>query len=207
MKFEIVKNYKKESSFEAEIIVGKKEKYSEFGFKCENEETLFLPERKKFIIAIDSLNEENIKIASAKIAKTLKEKTECFKIRAPKTKNMDILENFVEGFILGDYEFDKYKTKKAKHLKKVIISGDEKVLKEAVRVAEIRAESINLTRDIVNSMPDEVYPEVMADYAKKIAKENGYECNIMMKNILKKRDMELFMQWQKHQLMHQGLSI
>ena len=192
MKFEIVKNYKKESSFEAEIIVGKKDKYKEFGFKCESEETLFLPERKKFIIAIDKLNEENIKIATAKITKTLKEKTDCFKIRAPKTKNMDILENFIEGFILGDYEFDKYKNKKAKHLKKIIISGDEKFLKEAIRVATIRAESINLTRDIVNSMPDEVYPEVMAEYAKKIAKENGYECKIYDEKYLKKEGYNAF---------------
>jgi leucyl aminopeptidase len=192
MKFEIVKSYKKENSFEAEIIVGKTDRYSEFGFKCENEETLFLPERKKFIVAIDKLDEENIKIASAKIAKTLKEKTECFKVRAPKTKNIDILENFIEGFILGDYEFDKYKSKKAKHLKKVIISGDEEFLKEALKVAEIRAESINLTRDIVNSMPDEVYPEIMADYAIKIAKENGYKCNIFDEKYLKKEGYGAF---------------
>ena len=110
MKFELVK--KINSEWSAEIIVGKSDKYKKYGFKCENEETLLLIESKKFIIAIDELNEENIKIATAKIAKTLKEKTECFGIKTPKTKNMDILENFVEGFILGDYEFDKYKSKK-----------------------------------------------------------------------------------------------
>ena len=58
MKFEI-KNYKKENSWEAEIIVGKKDKYKEFGFKSENEETLLLVESQKFIIAIDKLDEEN----------------------------------------------------------------------------------------------------------------------------------------------------
>ena len=149
-------------------------------------------ERKRFIIAIDKLDEENIKIASAKIAKTLKEKTECIKIKAPKTKNIDILENFIEGFILGDYEFDKYKSKKAKHLKKIIISGDEKLLKTAIRVGSIRAKAINFTRDIVNSMPDEVYPEVMANIAKQIAKENGYECNIYDEKYLQKEGYGAF---------------
>ncbi len=191
MEFEI-SSYKKEDSWEAEIIIGKKDKYKEFGFKCENEETLLLLERKKFIIAIDKLDEENIKIASAKIAKTLKEKTECFKIRAPKTRNIDILENFIEGFILGDYEFDKYKSKKAKHLKKVIISGNEELLQTAIRVATIRAKAINFTRDIVNSMPDEIYPVVMADIAKKVAKENGYECNIYDEKYLKKEGYGAF---------------
>jgi len=189
MKFELVK--KINSEWLAEIIVGKSDKYKKYGFKCENEETLLLIESKKFIIAIDELNEENIKIATAKIAKTLKEKTEYFGIKTPKTKNMDILENFVEGFILGDYEFDKYKSKKTKHIKKIEIIGNE-LLKDAIRVAQIRAESICLTRDIVNSMPDEVYPEVMAEYAKKIAKENGYDCKIYDEKYLKKEGYGAF---------------
>ncbi len=189
MKIELVNKTK--TDWIAEIIVGKSDKYKKYDFKCENEETLLLVESKKFIIAIDSLNEENIKIATAKISKTLKEKTDCFGIKAPKTKNMDILENFVEGFILGDYEFDKYKTKKAKYLKKIEIAGSD-ILKDAIRVAEIRAKSINLTRDIVNSMPDEVYPAVMADYAKNIAKENGYECKIYDEKFLKKEGYNAF---------------
>ncbi len=189
MKFELVNKLK--TDWIAEIIVGKNDKYKKYDFKCENEETLLLVESKKFIIAIEALNEENIKIASAKIAKTLKEKTDSFGIKAPKTKNMDILENFIEGFILGDYEFDKYKSKKAKHIKKIEIVGNE-LLKDAIRVAEIRAESINLTRDIVNSMPDEVYPEVMAEYAKNIAKENGYECKIYDEKYLKKEGYNAF---------------
>jgi len=190
MKFELVKKLDTKNWI-AEIIVGKSDKYKKYDFKCENEETLLLLESKKFVIAIDSLNEENIKIATAKIAKTLKEKTDSFGIKAPKKKNMDILENFIEGFILGDYEFDKYKSKKAKHLKKIEILGNE-LLKDAIRVGEIRAESICLTRDIVNSMPDEVYPETMAKYAKNIAKENGYDCKIYDEKYLKKEGYGAF---------------
>jgi len=109
-----------------------------------------------------------------------------------KTEDIDILENFVEGFILGDYSFDKYKSKKSKHIKKIEIMGDEKLLKDVIKVAKIRANAVNYTRDLVNSMPDEIYPEVMADYAKKIAKENGYECKIYDEKYLKKEGYGAF---------------
>lgn len=190
MKFEI-KNKLDTKNWVAEIVTKKTSKYDKFGFKCEDGESLLLLENKKFVIFVEHTNEESIKIATAKIAKTLKEKTQSFAIRAPKSKNMDILENFVAGFILGDYEFDKYKTKKAKHLTKIEIVGNDKI-KDAIKIAEIRANGICFARDIVNSMPDEVYPEVMAEYAKKLAKENGYECNIYDEKYLQKEGYGAF---------------
>ena len=191
MKIEIVKELNKKNWI-AEIVIGKSDKYKEFGFKSENEETLLLIESKKFIIAIDKLDEENIKIATAKIAKTLKEKTDSFGIKVIKSKNSDILENFFEGFILGDYSFDKYKSDKSKHIKKIEICGDEKNLKDIIRKAQIKASSVNFTRDLVNSMPDEIYPAVMANYAEQIAKENGYECKIYDEKYLKKEGYNAF---------------
>jgi leucyl aminopeptidase len=191
MKFEIVKKLNKKDWI-AEIIIGKSNKYKKFGFKSENEETLFLVESKKFIIAIDKLNEENIKIATAKITKTLKEKTDSFGIKLIKSKNSDILENFFEGLILGDYSFDKYKSKKSKHIKKIKICGDKRKLKEIIRKVKIKTASINFTRDLVNSMPDEIYPEIMVNYAKQIAKENGYECKIYDEKYLKKEGYNAF---------------
>ena len=191
MRLEITKELNKQNWI-AEIIVGKSDKYKKYGFKGENEESLLLVESKRFVIAIEKLDEESIKIATAKIVKTLKEKTDSFGIKVVKTEDIDILENFVEGFILGDYSFDKYKSKKSKHIKKIEIMGDEKLLKDVIKVAKIRANAVNYTRDLVNSMPDEIYPEVMADYAKKIAKENGYECKIYDEKYLKKEGYGAF---------------
>ena len=191
MRLEIRKELNKQNWI-SEIIVGKTDKYKKYGFNSENEETLLLIESKRFVIAIEKLDEESIKIATAKIVKTLKEKTDSFGIKVVKTEDIDILENFVEGFILGDYSFDKYKSKKSKHIKKIEIVGDEKLLKDVIKVAKIRANAVNYTRDLVNSMPDEIYPEVMADYAKKIAKENGYECKIYDEKYLKKEGYGAF---------------
>jgi leucyl aminopeptidase len=190
MQFKIVKKLNKKGWI-AKIVVGKTDKYKKYGFKSENEETLLLVESKRFIISIDKLDEESIKIATAKISKTLKEKTSSFGIEVIDTENRDILINFIEGLILGNYQFDKYKSKKSKHIIKVEILAD-KSLKNLIDIAKIRAESVNFTRDIINSMPDEIYPEVMAEYARLIAREYGYECNIYDDKYLKEHGYEAF---------------
>jgi leucyl aminopeptidase len=41
-------------------------------------------------------------------------------------------------------------------------------------------------------MPDEIYPEIMVNYAKQIAKENGYECKIYDEKYLKKEGYNAF---------------
>ena len=110
MQFKIVKKLNKKGWI-AKIVVGKTDKYKKYGFKSENEETLLLVESKRFIISIDKLDEESIKIATAKISKTLKEKTSSFGIEVIDTENRDILINFIEGLILGNYQFDKYKSR------------------------------------------------------------------------------------------------
>ncbi|NPA55298.1 MAG: leucyl aminopeptidase [Epsilonproteobacteria bacterium] len=174
-----------------EVVVGKTNKYDKYNFKCENEELLVLIESRKVVVAIDKLDCDNAKIAAYKITKAIKKYADSFGVKLPKTKNKDIIQNFIEGLILGDYEFDKYKSTKANHIKKVEIASSIKI-SDIIHKAQITAQSICFTRDIVNSMPDEIYPAVMAQYAKKIAKENGYECKIYDEKYLKKEGYNAF---------------
>jgi leucyl aminopeptidase len=105
----------------------------------------------------------------------------------------------VEGFILGAYTFEQYKSKKVKSkIKHISISLDEyngQLLdidhaSLAIHKAQIVADATNFTRNIVNTTPDDCYPGVMAEIAESMANENGLECNILKPRELKKQKMK-----------------
>ena len=171
-------NIGKKEGWTAEVVRESK-RYEKFGFEGKNLETLMLVESKKFVICVENFETETLKTAGAKITKSLKEKTDSLNVRLPKTKN---LLPFIEGLILGDYEFDKYKTEKAKHIEEVNLIG--KIEEEIIEEAQIRAEAVKFTRDIINSIPDEITPPKLASIAQEIAKENRLGCKIYDENYL-----------------------
>ncbi len=163
----------------AEIVINGSKKFEEYGFEGKDGEVLVLLDRKRVYVGIDELNSENLKTATAKIIKALKNyKFESVEITPPNTKDKDLLLSFFEGFILGDYEFDKYKSQKAKHPVKTIAINSKRDFDEIIKEAEIRANTINFVRDIINSMPDEITPAKLAAIAEDVAKENNLECKI-----------------------------
>ena len=169
----------------AEIIVNGAKKLQEYGFEGKDGDVLVLPEKKRVYVGVESINAENIKTATALIIKSLKKyKFESVEITPPNTKNEDILIAFFEGFILGDYEFDKYKSKKANHPIKKIAINSKRDFEEVINEAKIRANAVCFVRDIVNSMPDEITPAKLASIAEEVAKENKLECIIHDENYL-----------------------
>ncbi|WP_456479103.1 leucyl aminopeptidase [Nautilia sp.] len=169
----------------AEIVINGAKKFEEYGFEGKDGEVLVLPEKKRIYVGIESLNPENIKTATAAIIKSLKKyKFESVEITPPNTKNEDVLVAFFEGFMLGDYEFDKYKSKKAKHPVKKIAINSKRDFDEIIKEAEVRAEAVNFVRDIINSVPDELTPAKLASIAEDVAKTNKLECNIYDENYL-----------------------
>ena len=176
---------KNKGSVKAEIIINGAKKFEEYGFEGKDGEVLVLPEKKRVFVGIEEINAENLKTATTKIIKALKNyKFESVEITPPNTKNEDLLVAFFEGFILGDYEFDKYKSQKAKHPIKEICINSKREFDEIIKEAKIRANSINFVRDIINSMPDEITPAKLAAIAEEIAKDNNLECNIYDENYL-----------------------
>ncbi|QCT94790.1 leucyl aminopeptidase [Caminibacter mediatlanticus TB-2] len=169
----------------AEIVVNGSKKFEEYGFEGKDGEVLVLPDRKRIYVGIDEINSENLKIATSKIIKLLKNyKFESVEITPPNTKDKDLLLSFFEGFLLGDYEFDKYKSKKAKHPIKTIAINSKRDFDEIIKEAQIRANTINFVRNIINSMPDELTPAKLASIAEEVAKENRLECKIFDENYL-----------------------
>jgi len=170
---------KGKGQIKAEIVVNGKKKFEEYGFEGKDGEVLVLPEKKRIYVGIDKIDSENLKIATANIIKALKKyKFESVEVTPPNTKNKDLLISFFEGFILGDYEFDKYKTTKAKHPIKVIAINSKRDFDEIIKEAKVRANAINFVRDIINSIPDEITPMRLASIAEEVAKENKLKCKV-----------------------------
>jgi len=104
----------------------------------------------------------------------------------------------VEGIVLGGYSFTRYKSKKIKSaIKSVTISleGYEKYdatldsITRAMHNGEIVADSTNFTRDIVNTAPDDCYPNTMAKIAKRLAKNTDLTLQVLGVKELKKEKM------------------
>lgn len=71
----------------------------------------------------------------------------------------------------------------------VVDSADESAAREAAERGTILGESINLTRDLVNQPPQDVYPESFAERAQQVASELGLNCEVLGQSELEDEKM------------------
>ena len=178
-----------------------KEALEDAGFSGNQDEVILLPESKKLFVGAESLSSKDIRPAVATaIRSILGKKYKSVKLATylSHQKCTATLRALAEGLILGAYSFDKYKSKdEEKALKKAFIAKEEYDNKEIEADAANRAiskgvkvaKSVNLTRDIVNTPPDDFYPKVMAKKDKKIAKEHNLEIKILDKKDIEKENL------------------
>ncbi len=98
----------------------------------------------------------------------------------------------VEGAALGAYRFDKYKKdrdKKKPNLSFAVVCRleDRKESERGFSRSLVVSEAVNRTRDLVNEPGDRMYPRVLSDGAKKIAKEYGLGVTVVSGNDLLKQ--------------------
>jgi len=158
------------------------------GFDASGDTCCFLYEKSILACGVDTLKPDDIRSACSIAIKALKSseyKSASFNVDA---KNIQAV---VEGIILGGYDFDEYKSKPKKlKLKNIyLISSDVSGLTDAFAEAIIIAEATCFTRDIVNTIPNDLNPPSLAKLAKNLAKENGLECDILDEKRLKKEKM------------------
>ncbi len=179
-----------------EIILVKKDKIKndkeilqQLDFKGEEEQAVLLPESKKIYVGLAGDDDEDIRIAVSCAVKKLNSTN----FKSARIKSKSNLSAYIEGFELGNYSFNKYKSKKEdKEEKNIYIEVSDitkKVQKEFEDAVSI-SESVNMVRDFVNTTPDDFYPAVMAQSAIKIAKENELECQILDEDFLEENGME-----------------
>jgi len=90
----------------------------------------------------------------------------------------------VEGAILGSYSFTRYKTtEKTKPLDDLVVVGStrSRAINTAIEQAAIVCEGVTLARDLANMPGNDLYPETLADHARRAGKTAGFRVQVFDK--------------------------
>ncbi|MDQ7042861.1 MAG: leucyl aminopeptidase [Sulfurimonas sp.] len=160
------------------------------GFTADQDSISFLHDKNTLVCGVDSFNSDDIRSVSAVAIKALKNTN--YKSANVLLTDKALIPALVEGFILGGYTYEVYKSKKSKvTLKNISLIYTEDDYKSAIKIfsdAVIVADATCFTRDIVNTTPDDLNPPSFAKLAKKLAKENGLSCTILDEKALLKEN-------------------
>jgi leucyl aminopeptidase len=184
-----------------EIILSKTDKFKEnkeilkqLNFSAEDETCVLLAKIGKLYVGCqpkddENLDTDNIRVAIATAIHRFNETN--FKSANIKVSSDD-LRAVVEGLILGDYKFTRYKSEKTKIKTKTINIIVEKITQKTSRIfdeAITISNSVNMVRDFVNTTPEDFTPKTMAKKAKQIAKENNLEYKVFGSSYFKANGM------------------
>jgi len=214
MQFQIVDKKLKDIKADIELIfvVDKELKHKFIGDKeaikfnnYKGDSVLVLSEAKRAYVPLSKLEFDELRLAAAKAYNALKSlniksiKLASYIADCPKLS----FEALAEGFLLGSYEFNKYKEKKEKYtLEKIIFSTEEfstqkidlKAAEEGFKEAAIIAEATNFAKDIVNEIPEIYTPQKMAQDAQNLAKSHAsIKCEVYDEKFLAKENMNAFL--------------
>ena len=198
------------ADLEVIIVVDKKLKHrfvqdkkllKKAGFSCGQDETCLLVSQNRLYVGANSLTSTAVRTAVAAAIKALMgTKYKSIKVATYTNKGCTYtLRAMVEGFILGAYTFETYKSKKNEcKIKHITVSLEEyseldvdiEKASLVVHKGQIIADATNFTRDIVNTTPDDCYPDVMASIAEGMAEDTGLKCKVLKPKQLRKEKME-----------------
>ena len=94
----------------------------------------------------------------------------------------------VEGAMLADYRFERFKTKKTVGLASLsahILAGDAAAAKRAVRRSQAIAEATNVVREVGNLPGNLLYPETLAEQAQKLGRHYGFKVRVFDEKALR----------------------
>ena len=161
------------------------------GFKGKEDQICFLHEKAILVCGLEDKSADNLRAAATLAVRTLKNTN--YKSAKTDIKTQESFKALIEGFVLGEYVFDDYKTESTTSTFKTISLSvgelDHKELKNIFEETLIIAKATCFTRDLVNTAPQELNPKILAEVAEKLAKENGLTCNVLDEKGLKKEKM------------------
>jgi leucyl aminopeptidase len=98
------------------------------------------------------------------------------------------LDAIAEGTLFGSYTFGRYKsTAPAPRLRSVTVAAqDDAASRQALRRARIVADAVNRARDLVNTPPNDLYPQTFAERAVELAGHAGLEVEVLDERALTK---------------------
>lgn len=163
---------------------------NELGFKATQDETCYISEFKTLYVGVEAYEHDLFRSAAATAIRMLsKFNYTSLKLAQHDVDNKEgVFSALVEGFILGNYTFDTYKSeKKESSLTKILFSNrtleDEAsevtALEETLVRAQVLAIATNYTRELVNTTPEDLFPAKLAYIAQDLANENNLGCKIL----------------------------
>lgn len=166
------------------------------GFKAEQDQICTLFEHNLIVCGIDSTHNDDVRSACVSLVKTLSQ----FNIQSAKIAvfNLESIRAVVEGFVLGGYRFETYKSEpKPVSFKRLFIASDTpegesldtEQVKAHLQKALLIAEATNFTRDLVNTTPEDMTPKAMGIVAKDLADSHKLECTILDENAIAEEGM------------------
>lgn len=103
----------------------------------------------------------------------------------------------VEGFMLGSYSFNRYRTENGpeSEVQRLVVQTetDDKQARRGAEQGRIVAESVCTARDLVNLSPDEKTPTQFSKAIAKSAKKYGYEVSVWDKAMIEEEGMNGFL--------------
>lgn len=159
-------------------------------FKALVDETLFLMESNILYIGIDNASCDNIRSSSAVAVRAINTKLYT-NITIDMNENLnDIqIQSMCEGLILGNYQFLRYKSEpNISKIKSINIYTNKKI-NEIITKAKIVSDATNFTRDIINTPPDDCYPDTLVQIAQDLAANSTLECNVLDERKLEEQKM------------------
>jgi leucyl aminopeptidase len=166
------------------------------GFKAKQDQLCLLHEQALLYCGVEKLNRDSLRSAATKAVRNLKATNyNSAKVGQYFLKNTQAL---VEGFVLGFYSFDTYKSKnKPSEFKELIISSqnfdtkhlDANEIKTIVDETITIANAANYVRDLVNTIPNDITPPSLAKIAQELAQNNQLTCTILDENALESEGM------------------
>ena len=213
MQIEIIDKKLQDISANCEIIVvidenlehrfiKDKKLLEKLNFEAKQDAVCFLPESSRLYVGSKNLENESIRRAMGAAIMALSS----YGFKTLKTSlyiSQDVEHStraIAEGFLLGSYKFDDYKSKKSKsNIERIYISTESynksiqfktSSLVSAIQTAKVIAKATNTVRDIVNTTPHDFTPKSMAKRAYKLSQKYGLEYNVLNVNALKEEKME-----------------
>ncbi len=166
---------------------------NDIGFEAKEAQSVFYKQR--LFVGLNKLKEEDLKIAcSVAINKLKQTKYKKILISLVSQEKELALEDLIEGLLLGEYAFLKYKKEKIKKkfdvfidIKNSLIKEDD--LKKILNSCSSICENVNMVRDIVNTTAEDFNPKTMSEVARNIARNSSLECKILGEDYLQKNNM------------------
>ena len=174
-------------------------------FKGKYLETFTCPVQGAKILAIglgkkEEFNVDKVREIAAKTIKQseklIKTKTVAFNIQ--NNGNMcccKIAGNITLGTIMGEYDFDKYKTKKNEEkIERVeILHCKPEKMTPAIEKAKITGDAMDFTKDLIFEPAEYATPTKIAEIATGLANENGLEIKVFGREELKAMNFNAFL--------------